>query len=71
MPIGTDSSSATVTSQMVPSSAGKTPPVRMPSVGAVSRNSQEIAPPPFTTRVPRISITGVIRSRVISPKSSR
>jgi hypothetical protein len=71
MPIGTDSKRATITSQTVPSSAGSTPPVRMPSVGAVNRNSQEIAPPPLWIRVPRMISTGAINIRVIKPKSIR
>ena len=64
-PTGTDARSATTTSQMVPTSAGNIPPAVMLFVGALNRNSQEIAGAPLTTSVPRISSTGITRATVM------
>ena len=70
-PIGTDATSATATSQIVPTRAGKMPPAVMPWRGKEKRNSIEIAGPPRATSTARMIPTGRISSTAMRPNSAR
>ena len=63
-PNGTEKIAVPIVNQNVPTIAGQMPPARMPSRGAMKRNSAVIAGRPCTTMTPITAMIGMMTAIV-------